>query len=203
MERDWHLGDAHGGEACFHHHLAGEFHAGGDEFHVLVGFSCDAPQAAVKITHWGFVKEASDETEDRISEPAVFPWHRPRHDGAAARRQPAAHDEVVARAQFFHEAFCLSEVVARIRITHENVATSSRFDTATQCAAVAFFRDGDHACPKFLSDALRTIGRAVVCDDDLAFNVRIGEAALGHSDASSERLRLIEAWHNDGEFHYG
>ena len=55
-----------------------------------------------------------------IADPAVFPRHRAGQDGAAADRQPAAHDQFVACLEFFDEPVGLGKIVAVVGVAHEN-----------------------------------------------------------------------------------
>ena len=104
VQRDGDFVHAHGVDRGAHHHLAGEFHAGGFQLHAVVGGAGEGAQAAVEILDGRLEEQASEEGQHWIPEPAVLPRHRAGHDGAAAARHAAAHHEVVAGAEFFDEA---------------------------------------------------------------------------------------------------
>ena len=52
-------------------------------------------------------------------------------------------------------------------------------------------------------DLLRAVGAAVVGDDDLAVDPVLANRALRLLDADPERVRLVEAGHDDGDLRNG
>ena len=72
-----------------------------------------------------------------------------------------------------------------------------------QGIAIAFFRNIHNPRAEFTGDVLRAVGAAVVGDEDFAFDSRRGESALRGGDAIGQRLRLVQAGHDDGDFRHG
>src|SRR4030095_13107574 len=60
-----------------------------------------------------------------------------------------AHDQIEARSELFHEWFEVAEIVAVIRVPHDDVFASGRLYPAEERAAIAFLRhfDDPGACP--------------------------------------------------------
>jgi hypothetical protein len=81
--------------------------------------------------------------EHRIAPDPVQHPHRVGHHRAAARRQPAALDQVVAGPEAIHEAGDLAEVVAGVGVAHQNEAAPSGVEPADQGRAVPPLRDVD------------------------------------------------------------
>jgi hypothetical protein len=63
----------------------------------------EGTHAAMEIPCRRLEKQPSDEREDRIADPAVFPWHGAGRDGSATCRQPTAHDQIISLLQHVDE----------------------------------------------------------------------------------------------------
>src|SRR5689334_18803445 len=118
---DWYLGNAKTFKRSFDDHFGGEFHAGRFQFHFLERLTAETAQAAVKILGRAIEKEPPDEREGWISVPSVFPRHGARGNRAASSWQAATHHEFVTLAELFDEAIDFAEIVAHVRVAHDNV----------------------------------------------------------------------------------
>ena len=74
-------------------------------------------------------------------------------------------------------------------------------DAAAQRAAVAFFLHRHDARAEFFRDGLRTVGAAVVGDEDFAAHAGALDSEPRLLDAARERFRLVQARHQNGQFH--
>src|SRR5512143_3361733 len=88
--------------------------------------------------------------------------------GADTTSEAVAHDEVVARAQPLEEHVHRREVIGEIGVTHEHIASARRPYAAGERGTVSPDRRADDARAGTLRDLPRSIGTAVVRDDDLA-----------------------------------
>ena len=61
--------------------------------------------------------------------------------------EAVAHYDVIAFVQFFHESRHISEVVAVIRIPHDDEKPARAGDASAQCRPVAALRDANHTRP--------------------------------------------------------
>jgi hypothetical protein len=79
------------------HHLAGEFHAGSFQVQRLNLLAIERSQPAVPVAAWGSVQQPPEAAQDRVTDVAVMPRHRARHDLAS---KTVAQDEIVALFEF-------------------------------------------------------------------------------------------------------
>jgi len=141
-KRSGHLVDSHFEECGFHHHLAGEFHAGGAKVHELVRRLAEAAQTAMEVSAGGFEKQAPDAGENGIPEILVQGWHG---TGLNAAQEAIAHHQLTSLAQFLQQSRHISEVVAAVGIAHDDISAARGADPAHQGTAVSFARDADNA----------------------------------------------------------
>ena len=74
-------------------------------------------------------------------------------------------------------------------------------DAAAQGAAVAFVLHRHDAGAEFPGDGLRAVGAAIVGDDDFAGHAGALDSEPRLLDAVRERFRLVQAGHENGQFH--
>lgn len=72
-------------------------------------------------------------------------------------------------------------------------------DRAVQGGAVSSDRYIDNDRTELFGNVLRSIGRAVVADYDLAYDFRLGKEVLSLAYASRQRFRLVQARHNNAQ----
>ncbi len=115
-------------------------------------------------------KEATDECEGGVADPSVLPRHGTGDDLSPTPWHTAAHDEIGARAEFLDKGFDRGEVVAEVRVAHDKESSVGGFHACAEGVAVAFFGDIDNAGAKRAGYALRSIGAAIVSDEDFTFD---------------------------------
>src|SRR5579863_558164 len=132
-QRSGNFGDLQPAERSFDDHLAREFHSGGLQIDPLNRAAIEAAQAAMKIADRGAKEQAAKLRQHRVAQVAVQERH-----GAGLDSPPKAisHHEIGAIAQFGHELFDSSKIVAAVGITHNDMATASRADAAQKRTAI-------------------------------------------------------------------
>lgn len=113
------------------------------------------------------------------------------------------HNQLVRGTQLRDEGIELGEVIAVIRISHDDKAAVRRTDAAQQCAAISLLRDTHNARARLACQLNRAIARAVVRDQNLADDPGALEEPTGLAHAARDRLSLIEAGHQNREFGCG
>ena len=162
----------------------------------------------MEVLSGAFKKDSADQGKHGVADPAVFPRHGAWHNRPAASGHSAAHDEIVAIAEFFDKRADLGEVVAIIGVAHDHPASVGGFDSVAQGVAVAFLGDANHAGAGAFGEFDRAVGAPVIGDEHFALEAEIGEGFFGFEDAALESFRLVEAGHEDSEvevfgIHYG
>src|SRR5690606_5864872 len=117
--------------------------------------------------------------------------------------EAVAHDQVRASAQLLDEAVERGEIIGVVGVAHDDVAAVRRGDTAAQGSPVAALGDSNDARTQAFSDRLRSIGGAVVGDQHLTGDSRLRQVALRLPNTGADGLRLVEAWHQDGQLQLG
>src|SRR5690606_21531149 len=112
-------------------------------------------------------------------------------------------DRYRATVQYLYAAVSRGEVVLFIVVAHEYVSAARRGDTAAQGRPVAALGNSNDTRAQPFSDRLRSIGGAVVGDQHLTGDTGGGQIALRLPHARADRLRLVEAWHQDGQLQLG
>ena len=125
---------------------------------------------------------------------------QPRH----GVRRDAAHETVSdhkirSHLERRHERGEITEIIAVVRIAHDDVAAPGSTDSALEGASIPTLRHRDHPRTQLSGDLDRTVRTAVIGHHDLASERGLLEIAMRLLDADSERLFLIEAWNQDGQ----
>ena len=120
--------------------------------------------------------------------------------GRDAALEPVAHDQVGAVAQTLDQTVQAFEIIAVVGVAHDHEAAARRADPTDQRRAVAALRNGDDTGAQGFGHGLRTVGRAVVGDQHLAGDAAASQVAQGLADADFDRLRLVQAGHQYGQF---
>ena len=121
-------------------------------------------------------------------------------DASSAARKPTTLHEVETRAQLFEKPGDLAEIVAVVRVPHDDVTPARRFDAACQRAAITGLLDANDPCSESLGNLTRSIGAAVVSDDDFSGDVIFAEGFLGLEDATLESVGFIQTRHDHRQF---
>ncbi len=123
----------------------------------------------------------------------VMPRHRSWFD---LSREAIAHHNFVSFAPFFHESRHFAEVVAIVRITHDDERTARRANSGFQRRSVAALRHGDHPCTKCFRDFDRPVRRTVIRNHNFAAQSRVRKCFLRFLHADSNGIRFIQAWNH-------
>src|SRR5271166_4398412 len=75
-ERSGHLAYIQPQQACFDDYLAGKFHAGGANVHLVVAVFAECADSAVKITTRGTKQQPTQSGQHRIAQVAMQNGHR-------------------------------------------------------------------------------------------------------------------------------
>ncbi len=196
-ERGRHFGDVETLQRRLDDHLAREFHARGLKIEVENGIAGKATQAAMEVAARALEEDAADRRQYRIAEIAVQGGHGARPYSAL---EAIAHHQVVSLAQLLHEGVEFAEVVTVVAVAHDDIGAAGGADARHQGAAIALCRHVDHRGAMLPGDRPRAIGAAVVGNDDFAVDAAAREIVARLLDAARQRLRLVEAGHQDGQF---
>src|SRR6266446_972945 len=191
VQGDRDLGHAHFLKGRFHHHLGGELHSGARQVHFQKRLLAQRAQPAMEIVRRAFEKQAAQERQHRIADPAMFPRHRAFHDAPLASRHPAAHHQFVALLQFLDERRDASEIVTIIRIPDDDPSAERRAHAAAQRRAVTSLANIDNSRSGAARDFLGAIATSVVGDHQLARDRQFGQSIPSLSDTGAKSLRLI------------
>ena len=99
-----------------------------------------------------------------------------------------------------HEGVEIGEVVGIVGIAHDDEAPARCSDAASECGTVAFLGHRHYPRTKSGGSFLGAVGAAVIGDQHLAGNAGPMQIVLSLADAGRDRLRLVEAGHQDGQF---
>src|SRR6267378_3376215 len=194
MQDDRHFRDAPSRERCLHDELARELHSGRPQMKRCNRFAIKAAQPAVEIADLGAKQQLADEAQHRVAEVSVKQRHGAFADAAA---KAVAHHQRIAFAQLAYEGIEAAEVVAVVRIAHDDVAAARGGDASCQRRTVAAPGDFDNAGPGTLRHEPRAVDRSVVGDQHFSINPRALEKATRLGDAQRDRRGLVEARHED------
>ena len=111
--------------------------------------------------------------------------------------------KAAALAQFGKEAVELREVVGIIGIPHDDEAPARSRDAADERRAITLLHDWDDTSAELPRDLLGAVRRAIVGDEDLAFDATPPKIAEGLLDAGADRFGLVQAGHQDGQLGCG
>ena len=102
----------------------------------------------------------------------------------ATLRSTRSWDQVITFAQLFEEARNLLEVITAVGIAHDDEAAAGGGDAAHQGAAITARRNIDYSRTESRRDVERTVGAAVVGDDNFPRDVVFANRPLRFLDAS-------------------
>jgi hypothetical protein len=139
-------------------------------------------------------EQPTDGSQDRIADVAVLPRHRSRLDSA---EEPIAHDEVPAPPELLHKGHQGGEVVAVVRVAHDDVAAARGKASMVQRRPVSPGGDIHDTRTSSSGKLLRTVGGAVVRHDDLTSNPAFVEKPSRFLNAGCEGLGFIQTRHDD------
>ena len=180
-----------------HDHLARPLHADGAQVEREDLVAAECAHAAVKVARLAAEEQPRDEGEHRIADVFVERRHRAGLDPA---REAIAHHQIVPRAQRVDERIDGGEVVRVIRIRHEDIGTARGIDAAHERGAVALRAYVDDARTRRARDLARTVGGAVVGDDDLAVDAKTRKRGHALTHDVADRRLLVETGDDDREF---
>jgi hypothetical protein len=144
-------------------------------------------------------EESAQSTQHGISKIAMQPRHGSILNTAG---EPIPHGQVCPRAQLIEECGDVSEVIARIRVSHDNKFASRRLHSAHQRTAISVASNFDHAGSQSFGDLIAAVLTAVIGDDDLAFHPMRSKCFPDFGDTSGQRLRFVQAGHHHRHFGY-
>jgi hypothetical protein len=192
--------DAQSRQRRLRHHLAGELHARRHQAERGEPVADHAAHPAVEVAHVDAEEQPADEAQDRVAQVAMQEGHGAGRDAAL---EPVADHEVRPGAQAVQEGFDGGEVVAVVAVGEHHETALRRADAGRERRPVATPGDLHDAGAMRFGDGLRTVDGAVVGDQHLAFDLLPAQEFTGPEDALFEGARLVEAGHEDGEFHTG
>jgi len=105
--------------------------------------------------------------------------------------KPITHHHVVALPPHFHETRHFAEVVAVVRIPHDDECAARRRDSGAQRGAVAALLHANHTRAKLFCDIDGAVRRTVVSDDDLAAQSGRWKRLHGLFHAKRKRIRFV------------
>src|ERR1035441_9217110 len=121
---------------------------------------------------------------------------RPRHRTFLdATGEAVAHHQVITDAHALEDRWNLCKVVALVGVTHDDVASRRRSHAATYGGAVPGLIHGHHLGAVCEGDLLRSVGAAVVSDEDLRADVQLRDRLARSVDTSPDRPRLLQGRH--------
>ena len=145
----------------------------------------------MEIVRRALEKQAAQERQHWIADPAMFPRHRAFHDTPLALRHPAAHHQLVAFLQFLDERGDASKIVTIISIPDDDPSAERRAHAAAQRRAITPLANIDNSRSGAARDFLGAIATSIVGDHQLASDRQFGQSIPGLSDTGAKSLRLI------------
>jgi len=161
-QNDRDLRDARPDLRGFDDHLEREFHPRTSQVQAVVQTAGESPHPAVAVPDMNVKKCIEQTSETGIAEVFVERRHGARFDFAP---ESVAHHHVVAFAQFFNESRHIAEVVAVVRVPHNDERAARAGDARAQRSAVAALRHTNHPRSVLFRDSNRIVRRAIVRDD--------------------------------------
>src|SRR5437870_1731875 len=193
-EYRWHFRNSNSLQCCFHNHLAGELHPGGLQVEMKHCRFAEAAQAAMKVATGTAKKQATYRCQHRVTQVAMEWRHRAWFNSA---EKAVAHYKIIAFPQFRHERSERTEVITVISITHDDVLAARGRNAAHQSVAVSPGLNINHARAMLCCNFPRSIGTAVVGNDDFACNIVFLERSFRLLNTGRQCLRLIQTGHNN------
>src|SRR5208337_180193 len=151
----------------------------------------------MEITHGALEKESSQCRKNGIAQVAMKRRHGPRLDTAA---KAVSYDQAGAVPQLFDEPRNMPKLIAIVGIPHHDVLAGGGGDASHERAAIAFGLNAHDLCTKTLGNLNRTVGAAVIANDNLAHDICRLNCRLCLLDALAYGLCLVQAGHHDRQF---
>src|SRR5262249_39175429 len=129
-----------------------------------------------------------DRAQHWIAEILVEGRHRPIFD-AASKTVP--DDQIITRLELLYKGVKRSEIVACVRIAHNDELASRSVDSHTQRVSIAALRDGDNPRTERFSDLAGPIIASIVGDNDLAAEALSRDVCTRLGNADRQRPRFI------------
>ena len=181
-------------------HLGRELHARAAQVEALVQLLGEAAHAAVDVMDRGPEHLPGQQGEHPVAQHAVRPGHGPGQDRAAAGRKPATLDQAVSLTQLLDKARDLTEVIAVVRVAHDDEPALGSGNTAHEGVPVPFGRDANHAGAEAQSGRVGAVRAAVVGHDDLSRQAVLFQRPLSFLHARGDRIDLVQTGHNHADF---
>ena len=153
-------------------------------------------QSALKISNWTFEEKASQPAQTRISQVPVQKRHSLR---SYSSLETISHHQIVSLIKLANEITDLVEIVAIVRISHDNEISSRGGNASPQCAAVATDINRYNPRTKFGCDGLGTIRAAIVRYDHLSAEAETFHCYENLVYTGTKGRALIQTGHYDGQ----
>lgn len=180
------------------HHFRREFHSRRPRADLVECLGREAADPAMEIADGGVMETAGEARKDRVTDVAVQRRHRAGLDAAS---EAVAHDQVRTFAKFADHSDGIDEVIAAVRIGHDDILASCRLAPANQRRAVATLADWNDAGTECPGKGLAAVGRTVVGNDDLPGEAicipDLAQRFIRVRYAMREAFNLVQAGHDD------
>ena len=196
---DRHFPNAYARQSRLEDHFRGEFHAGAAQVKLFHKAGAERPHATVYVVNRCVEPPPGQRREHGISPHPVQEPHSAWFYRAAAGWEPAALHQFGTMGEWREKAGDLGEIVALIRVAHEDVSTAGGADSPHQRPAVAWFCDVDDAGALARRELHRAVSTAVVRDNDFSVDPLLPHRTQGFLDTAADGRRLVEARHNHRE----
>jgi hypothetical protein len=143
VERRRHFDDAQPDERRLDDHFGGELHPGCLQVEAIEGGPRQTAEPTVKIARGRMEEEAPDAREQRVADVPVLPRHGA---GSKATQEPVAHHEIGAGRQRRDEGVQPREIIAVVRISHDDEPAAGSERAEVERGAIAANLDLDNAC---------------------------------------------------------
>ncbi len=153
----------------------------------------------MKIAHLAPDKEATYGGEHRVAQVLI---HRRHGVGAYLSGKAIADDKVISRPELLHKWVQRAEVVAIVRVSHDDVPASRCCYSTTDSAAVSFLGHGDQPGASGQYDLLRAVCATVIRYYYLAMYVALFQVCECLVYAQTHGTALVETGHHYGELRY-
>lgn len=128
------------------------------------------------------------------------PGHRAAFDLATACGQPTSLHEFVSLAKALNEPGDFAEIVAIVRVSHNDVNAGGRADAGHQGTAISLCGNVDDPGAQPSRDEIGAVGAAVIGDHNFSVNLSTGESGQRFLHTNANRIRLVQTRNNDGDF---
>lgn len=114
-------------------------------------------------------------------------------DGSASGGEETALHEVVPLASLGDELRHITEIVAVVGVSDDDVPPACRLDSTHHGVSVAALSHGNNPGADGVGQLCRAIFASVVCNEDFAREAGLGQRLESLRDARSHRLKLVQA----------